>query len=354
MSKDKSIIMGFDIGTGNLVSSVMDDNEIEINNLRNCFTFVSDSQINSSEIANSKLDYVTQYEDGEVLFHAILGNDSLILSNLFGKEVQRPMKRGVISSDNIDSIDIITLMLKKLIGRESVPKGSTAVFSIPAMPVDDDEASPVSYHEMIFKQIFKSIGFDNVMSLNEAMAINYANCAKENFSSISISFGAGMANVVVSYKNTEVMKFSVCRSGDWVDEFVSKSTGVIANKVTAIKEKPDMNLLMPVSTTNKKERTVRQAICFAYQQLIEYILEMIVEEIKHKSELLEINDEIPIIISGGTSLINGFVDVFKEQFSQVKNFPFDISEIRQAEDPLSDVSKGCMIYGHWVQKKEEE
>jgi hypothetical protein len=50
---------------------------------------------------------------------------------------------------------------------------------------------------------------------------------------------------------------------------------------------------------------------------------------------------IPLVCGGGTSMIGGFIDVFREEFEKV-NFPIEVSEIRMAGDPLKAVARGCM------------
>jgi actin-related protein len=53
-------------------------------------------------------------------------------------------------------------------------------------------------------------------------------------------------------------------------------------------------------------------------------------------------DPISIVCAGGTSMIGGFTEVFKQEFEKI-NFPMDVKEIRLAEDPLYSVSKGCLV-----------
>ena len=57
-----------------------------------------------------------------------------------------------------------------------------------------------------------------------------------------------------------------------------------------------------------------------------------------KTDLPNINQPINIIIAGGTSMIGGFVDKFKEKLGD--DFPIPVGEVKLAEDPLYTVSKG--------------
>jgi len=68
------------------------------------------------------------------------------------------------------------------------------------------------------------------------MSVIYSELADNNFTGLGISFGAGMTNVCLSYYAVPVMKFSVARGGDWVDEQAAARRAPPVDKVTSIKE----------------------------------------------------------------------------------------------------------------------
>lgn len=349
--------VGLDLGTGTILFAKMVDEKVEVNHIRNMFLKIDDSDISASEMANSKLDYITlNNDDGEVEMHCVIGDDALKLGNVFNKKVHRPMSRGMVSPNELDAVPIISSMIKSIAGQEI--NGGRCVFSIPSQPVDvdeEDEITPVEFHSEMFKSIFKDMGFDEVIPLNEAMAIVFSDAANENFTAISISTGSGQVNVTLSYKGNSVLQFSTSRSGDWIDQFAASSSGSIPNKITSIKEKTDFNIKVPyTATTNKKERIQRQALSFAFNQMIDHTIEVICEEFEKRADNFDFDDtKFPIIIAGGTSLAGGFVDVFREKFSKVKNFPIEVSEIRHAKNPLEAVSIGCLVYSQWINNKNQ-
>ncbi len=51
---------------------------------------------------------------------------------------------------------------------------------------------------------------------------------------------------------------------------------------------------------------------------------------------------IDVVCGGGTSMITGFIDVFREEFEKI-NFPIEVATIRMANDPLKAVARGCMV-----------
>lgn len=347
-------IYGADVGTGTLLVAKMVDNKIEVNQIRNMFIKIDDSDISSSEMANSKLDYITQYDDdGEVEFHCVIGDDAFKMGNVFNKKVHRPMAKGMLSPEEIHAAPIISAMFKSIIGQEI--SGGQVVFSIPSNPidVDDDEVTPVHFHQEMFKNIFKEIGFSKAIPLNEAQAIIFSECGNENFTGIGISLGSGQVNVCLCYKGSSVLQFSTSKSGDWIDHYAASSSGYIPNKITSIKEKKDFSIKVPyLPSTNKKERIPRQALSFAFNQLIDYTIEIITEEFKKNSDNFDFDDvEFPIIIAGGTSLVGAFVETFQEKFNEIKDFPVNISEIRHAKNPIESVSIGCFVYSRWLENK---
>ena len=360
MSKEKNnetekyLIGGADVGTGTLLFAKMNENNVEVNKMRDMFIYIQDNQISAAEMASSKLDYITQYEDdGQIEFHAVIGEDALKMANIFNSKINRPMAKGMLSPNEIHAAPIISSMFKTIIGEEV--KGGQVVFSVPSEPMDleEGEVAPLIFHTEMFKKIFKNIGFNEAIPLNEGMAVIYSECSKENFSGLGISFGSGQINCCLSYKGTQVLTFSLGRSGDWIDSFAASSCGLLPNKITTIKEKSDFSIQVPYTTsTNKKERIVRQSISFAFENLINYCINNITDYLNENSDSLEFDEEeFPIILAGGTSLVGGFEEKFKEIFKDVKNFPLNISEIRHAKNPIESVSVGCLVYSQWIFNK---
>lgn len=344
-------IIGCDIGTMFCVcAKQIQGGKAKISSMRNMFVPVTDDFSNLSDLTDTGIDYV-EYNDGmndsKSLY--IIGEDAYRFANMFNYKVKRPMAQGVISPEEIDALDVLTLMMERLIGGK-VDDGY-CVYSIPEAAIDL-EIPPVLYHERVFNSIFSTLGYKS-KPLNEAMAIIYSQCKKEKYSGIACSFGAGLTNIACSYKGIPTLTFAVSRAGDWIDANAALSLNIIPNRVTAIKEKPDFDLMNPICA-DKRERRIRGAVSFYYKSLIEYVLKVIIAKFNQNAEGLSIDEKIPIIVSGGTSKPKGFLDMFKSIFDNTKNFPYAISEIRQAEDPLTAVAEGCLLYATSQQSKKEK
>ena len=326
--EDPTICIGLDCGTMHLVCARSDSEEVKVT--RNVFLPVDKDDISLTKL--SDISYV-KGEDDELF---IIGSDAFEFANLFGQSVSRPMESGLISPKEIAAIDVLTLMLKELIG-ETAKKEVYCSYSVPAEAIDKGRS--VTYHENVFARILNNIGVNHT-SVNEAMAIIYSECAAQNFSGIGISFGAGMANVAISYKGIEAHTFSTARAGDWIDKQVAEALAMIPNRVTNLKEKY-MKLSGEVTIKNKKTKRVLEALYYYHKALIEYTVKKIIDEFDEKVDI-EVDEEIPIVISGGTSMPEGFVNLFKSVISNYE-LPFEVSEIRAAKNPMTAVANGLLV-----------
>lgn len=327
--KERNIVsVGLDCGTMHLVCARSDTNDVKVT--RNVFLPVDKEEIDITRL--SRINYV-EGPDNELY---IIGSDAFEFANLFGQAVSRPMEKGLISSKEISAIDVLTLMIKDLVGNVK-DKEVYCSYSVPAEPIDEERT--IVYHEKVFARILNNIGV-NYTSVNEAMAIIYSECAKEQFSGIAISFGAGMANCAISYKGIEAHKFSTARSGDWIDKQTADSLDMVPNRVTNIKEKY-MKLRGAVEVKAKKTKRVLEALYYYHEALIEYTIKKLIKEFDDKVDM-EVEEEIPVVISGGTSIPEGFVSLFKASL-EGHELPFDVSEVRRARNPLTAVANGLLV-----------
>ena len=325
------INLGLDVGTMNLVcAGANKSGKIDISTLRNVFLTVDKTHMEEMDL--SKISHV-RIDDS--LF--ILSNDAYNFANIFGHNISRSMQRGMISPEDINATDVLAVMIQELIAPKKGEKPGKCVYSVPGDPINS--RSNILYHQNILSRIISELGFE-AEPLNEAVAIVYAECADTDFSGISMSFGAGLTNVAVVYKTIPVMEFALTRGGDWIDDNVAMAVGTIPNRVVAIKEKDfDINRF---DAGRKKERKVREALGYYYTSLINHVVTSSLNELEKRDLDLGFPDSIPLIISGGTSLAGGFLNLIRQQVERV-NWPLDLSEIRYAGDPLSCVSQGCLI-----------
>ncbi|HZN56516.1 MAG TPA: cell division protein FtsA [Planctomycetota bacterium] len=317
---------GLDVGTANLASAIQDtDGNVTIKIQRNAFIDIDGDQYTRNMLTKLNVQYVSI--NGKMV---VIGDPAFELANILNRETRRPMKGGVISPSENDAMPIEKILLENLLGSPNFAN-EKCYFSVPADPIDAD--FNVVYHKGVFGGLLKKLGFEP-KPLLEGHAVVFSELADEDFSGIGISCGGGMFNICVSYKSIPALAFSTARGGDWIDRNVSTVLGIKSSRATAIKEK-GVNILNP---RNREE----EAIEIYYRNLISYTLEAIKTRFESSTGMPRFPDPIEIVCAGGTSMIGGFIEVFKDEFQAIK-FPIDVKNVRRAEDPLFSVAKGCLV-----------
>jgi actin-like ATPase involved in cell morphogenesis len=327
---------GVDIGTCFLVGATPTDSsglaDVSIRSIRDAFLDVENEPATKNMLKMSKVPYI---EKGDMLY--IVGDPALRIANMLKKEVRRPLSKGVIAAGEKDAEKILYVLLEEVVGKPKTP-GEVCFYSVPAPSVDTD--MNIAYHEAIFKKILTQFGY-TAEPMNEAAAIVYSNAADEGFTALATSCGAGMVNTALLYQTMIGMKFSTARSGDFIDENAAKAVGKTASQIMAIKEQ-GVNLL-DYKEGDPKYEAEREAIIIYYKNMIRYTMDNIKKEFRKSDSSVQINEPIPWILSGGTSKAKNFLELFKQEFDKISDFPISISEIRMASDPLNDVAKGLLI-----------
>lgn len=329
LQKDpKFLARGLDVGTGTIISSKIDEQSNEATSIRVRDAFVS---LEMGQKNMLKLSNISFIEEGDRVI--IVGDDAANIANIFGQPLRRPLSKGAISPSEREAQKVIKHLFKTVLGEAEVP-GSPCYYSVPANPLDAD--LDVTYHEMVIGGMISDLGW-NAVPANEAQAIVYSECADTVFSGFAMSFGAGMVNCALSYKSIPLITMSIARSGDYVDESAAKAAGCNSAKICAIKEK-GVDLLKPVGQE-------QEAIAIYYKTLIKYAVNSFINEIKKKNVMsqMELPESIPVVVGGGTSLPTNFMEVLKEEVKKCKGFPFSVTDIRHAKNPLFAVSRGLLI-----------
>jgi hypothetical protein len=321
--------VGLDIGTMNLVAARNTGKAVETQRIRDAFL---DLPANAKKVLKlSGANYVEH--NGDLL---LIGDDALELANVFGREARRPLSKGLVSSQEADSLDVLAHMIKKLLGAPK-EKGEHCYYSIPAAPVDNPERD-VIYHKRVFERIVANCGYTATPS-NEAMAIVFSECAADGFSGLSFSFGSGMTNIALAYHAVEAMTFSVERGGDWIDGGAATALGGTAARMCALKE-AGVDLMNPVGRE-------QEALVFYYKELVDYALTWAGNEFLRRGLEQTVTRPVPIVISGGTSTAIGFLDLFNSVLERKrKKFPLKVTEVRAASEPFDAVARGLLVQAH--------
>jgi len=321
---------GLDIGTNMLVSAVMNEEGKPVyKKQRDAFFRISPkSDVNRKSIKMAlegrNANFIIDGDD-----FVVIGEDALHMANERNAEARRPMSRGVLSPKEKASLPMIKLIIKNLIGESE--DGEKLVFSVPAEPIDGN--FDIYYHQEMMKAYIREMGF-NPEPLNEGFAIAFAELLEDNLTGMCLSFGAGMVNSVVVYEGDPIIKFSVTKGGDWIDQAVAKALDYNTAFVQIEKEESGLDLLKP-------EGKIQEALAVYYNHLINYALDNITYELK-RSRLPSFRKPIPVVLSGGLTLAGSFTEKFRKELS-TRTYPFEVREIRRVKDPMTCCARGCLL-----------
>jgi len=339
------ISKGLDLGTGNVVSATYEAaNQVAYRRDRDIFVELPSNANDAKQfmdMAGSKLVEI----DGK---NYAIGEEAVNFSSFLGEDFKRPLKNGMINPEEEDlAIDILNVIIGGVIGKPSKPD-ELCVYSVPAEPIDS--VKNVLYHQKTAQMLIDSHGYKS-KPLNEATAIVYSELKNNSLTGIAISFGAGMINIAVSYKGLPVFSFSTARGGDWIDEQVKLATGKPTSEITIIKEQE-------LDLTAEDDGRILQYLRMYYEELVDYTISNIIrkfEQAKRIPPALDAKNKnaeaLPIVLAGGTSMPKGFPELFRDRIEKA-NFPFKISEILIASEPLFAVANGCLIYADSEEKRD--
>jgi actin-like ATPase involved in cell morphogenesis len=316
---------GLDVGTTNIVSSGRTlEGNIHFVLQRNAFLDVRNDSFTKRMLIKLGIDHVMHESRMYVI-----GDPAFELANIFEKETRRPMKDGLISPLESESLQMISMVIHQVLGNPREP-GELVYYCVPADPIDADRN--VIYHRGALETVLRRQGF-TPKSIIEGHSVVMSELEAEDYTGIGVSCGGGMFNVCIAYKSVPALTFSTSRGGDWVDINVGKALGIPASQATAIKESG-------VDLTHPRNRQ-EEAICIYYRELIHYTLATMQRQLETVRDLPAFSHPVELVCAGGTSLIRGFIQVFEEEYQKVL-FPIEVKRIRLARDPLRSVATGCL------------
>jgi hypothetical protein len=316
---------GLDVGTSNIVGSARRDDGSSLYNIqRNAFLDVRSDVFTQKMLMKLGVDHFAN--EGKAF---VIGDPAFELANIFEKNTRRPMKDGMISPVEPDALLVERLVITSVLGKPKVD-GEVCAFSIPADPIDMERN--VVYHSGAIETILRGLGYTPKPVL-EGHSVVFGELGGEDFTGIGISCGAGMFNICIAYKSLPALVFSTSRGGDWIDNNVAHALGLPSSQVCAIKESG-------VDLNRPRDR-VEEAVCIYYRNLIHYSLETIRQRFESAQNMPNFSKPISVVCAGGTSMIKGFIDVFRSEFRSI-NFPIEVHDIRLARDPLRTVALGCL------------
>jgi actin-like ATPase involved in cell morphogenesis len=326
--------IGFDFGTYNLVSSKRNiDGNIafkrEINAfldlpLENRFVFNMMKQAGVPLIEREKVAYA-------------LGESAVNMAyTLPTLELKRPMKDGCVNPKEKDAFQIMSIMAHSLVDPIS-KDGEKLYYCVPANAINQE--TDADYHTKVLEAIFKSYESDegwkvDAKPINEALALVYAELAKNAFTGVGISCGAGMVNVCYAMYGNPIFQFAIVNSGDWIDKQAAKATGESITFINKEKTKVDLR--------NQPANLVERAIITQYRLMIEKTVNGIKQGLSSSSKAVKSDVPVDFIVAGGTASAKGFDELFAETIKQAE-LTIPVGKVIRPSDPLYSVARGCLI-----------
>jgi len=318
--------IGLDIGTSRIVSAIKVDDIYEFKSELNSFISLPMSKMTEQVLKRENVPHAVSGQS--IIVH---GNESERFADLLQMETRRPMTRGTLNSSEPENVNMIRAIIQALVGPAQYP-GQKLCFSIPAAPLGGNEN--LTYHEATIKQVLTELGYDT-KSINEGLAVIYAELESSNYTGIGVSCGGGLCNVCLSYLAVPVVNFSVAKAGDYVDASAASVTGDLANRVRLIKEDS-------FEFTGAYKDKTQQVLSVYYEDMIQALVAGLNEAFQNTRSLPRLARPIPLVLSGGSAMPAGFRNRFDNAL-RAANFPIALSEIRMAERPLFSTAKGALV-----------
>lgn len=324
--------VGLDIGTNMLVAATFDEEGNPVFKMQRdaFYRIVPKSEVNRNSIRraleNRKFNFI---EDTTGSF-IVVGEEALETAIERNDIAKRPLRRGVISPKEKDSLPMLKLLIENIIGRAE--KGTPLVYSVPAKPIDGE--FDIVYHTEMMGLYLGQMGYV-AQPINESFAIALSELLDEGLTGICLSFGAGMVNCGVIHQGDSLVEFSMTKGGDYIDQAVGHALDISPSLVQLEKES-GVDLFDPKSK-------IMEAVSVYYNSVIKYALENITFELGNRKKDLPIfREKVIMVVSGGLTLAQGFE---KRVMSVLKtiDFPINVDEVRRAASPMTAVANGCLL-----------
>ena len=322
---------GLDVGTNMIVAATMaEDGKQIVRMQRDAFyRIVPKSDVNRNGIRMSLEKRGANFivDGGDFV---IVGEDALEMAIERNDVAKRPLKRGIISPKEKDSLPMLKMIIENLIGKGD--GSGSLVYSVPARPIDSD--FDIVYHKEMLEYYIGQMGY-KAMALNEAYAIGLSELLDDGVTGVCVSYGAGMTNIAVIHEGDNLVEFSVTRAGDFIDESVGRALDISPSLVQLEKE-AGVDLVEP------KEK-IMEAVAVYYNSVINYTLQNIAYELKNRhKELPMFKNPVPIVVSGGLTQAKGFEKKVEEVVNAI-DFPLKVGKVVRAKEPMKAVAQGCFL-----------
>jgi hypothetical protein len=340
---------GLDIGTQFIVASRSDGDSVFYDYERDAYLEVQRNDLFDQLLESQQIPYIdgrnVGLRDGRVV---LVGNTAFKLANAHRTDTKRPLRHGLISPKAVAiARPLVSAIIRQLLGPPAYD-GEQLVFSIPANPLDME--MNVDFHRDVLQSILSQLNWDGlryeVSPIAEGSSVVFSSLGDNQFTGWGISWGAGMTNFSLSYMGTDLMGFSVARGGDWIDETAARNLGENASYMCDVKESKQ-NFDLRESSDDPEDFSIRSS----YRSLIRYVVGLWHSKVTSEQvKLPRVDGALPVVVSGGTSMVKGFMDVLNEEI-MLRDWPLAMLPVVGAGEPFFAVAHGCYISARLRERK---
>ena len=318
--------LGLDVGTSRIVVERIGEKKPDCESQLNAFLTLPYSKLTESLLQRENVFH--EIRDTEIV---VAGNDAQGFAEVFHVELRRPMLNGVLNPREVHSLAVVRMIIGKLVGK-AARHGQKVFFSVPA-PGPSAENS-IHYHQASVHQILADLGYQ-ATPIEEGLAVVFGELGGSNYTGIGVSCGSGLNNVCLAVLSLPVISFSVPKAGDFIDTEASLVTGELATRMRILKEQ---SFRLNGLTGDR----VQNALNVYYQDMIENLTGSLRSHIASSQRLPKLEHSIPLVLSGGTAMPQGFTEHFNEVL-RAEEFPVRLSEVRLSPDPLNSTARGALM-----------
>ena len=323
---DYSQPFGLDVGTSRIVVARSWDKSCQFEAELNAFVTLPYTKLTASLLGRENVFHEVRGQ--EII---VAGNDAQRFAEIFHVETRRPMRDGLLNPQEPHSLAVVRQILMKLLGKAKV-EGQKGVFSIPAGTISGEGS--LTYHEASLRRVLSELGY-SAKAINEGLAVVFGELGDSNYTGIGISCGSGLSNVCLSVLSVPVITFCTAKAGDFIDAHAARVTGEVANRVRIFKEQTfHLNGFSPDH--------IEHALTIYHDDVIKSLVNSLREHFSSPGTLAKLDQPVPLVISGGTSMPKGFIERFEKALS-AQDFPLRLAEIRLAADPLNSTARGALM-----------
>ncbi len=178
-------VIGLDVGTSRVVAIRESNGQRTARSELNAFLAIPWSGMAEASLRRESIPYLVR--DRQII---VIGNESARLADLLGRELRRPMTRGMLNPDEPESLELLRAILRTVLEPDATA-GAKVRFSVPSPPLDGE--STLTFHEASLRQILADLGYPDSAGVNEGVAVVYSELHDSNYTGIGISFGGGGA-----------------------------------------------------------------------------------------------------------------------------------------------------------------